>query len=205
MTSIEEQRRLLLERMKATGGGRPPLERRKRRRTSLPPTRKQPAWLARFKRFLPAIPFVLILLAVLMYSPPLNNDVPPYLIGTWRSSTPGYEDRFLLFTQHSVVFGTGGYSGDVYGVYEVKTEPVENDAPAGSSKQELFSIRYRGMDKLQYNLFFYYDPPPVGTITFKNQKRLIWTKESAESTGSKERAESTGSKGSKASKASKGE
>lgn len=126
-----------------------------------------------------------------MYAPPLNNEVPPYLIGTWRSSTPGYEDRFLLFTQHSVVFGTGGYSGDVYGVYEVKTEPAEDGAPAGSSKRELFSIRYRGMDKFQSDLLFYYDPPPVDTITFKNQERLTWEKESKES------KESKGSKGSK--------
>lgn len=171
--------------MKATREGRPPLERRKRRRTSLPPTRKRLVLPARFKRFLPAIPFLLILLAIMMYSPPLNNEVPPYLIGTWRSSTPGYEDRFLLFTQHSVVFGTGGYSGDVYGIYEIKTDPVEDGASAGSSKRELFSIQYRGMDKLQSDLLFYYDPPPAGTITFKNQERLTWKKESNESKGGK--------------------
>lgn len=137
-----------------------------------------------------------------MYSPPLSNEVPPYLIGTWRSSTPGYEDRFLLFTQHSVVFGTGGYSGDVYGIYEVRMDSVEDGALPGSSKRELFSIRHRGIDKFQSDLLFYYDPPPVDTITFKNQERLTWKKESAESTGSKG---NTGSRESKVNKAARGD
>jgi hypothetical protein len=178
MPSIEEQRRLLLERMNASGEDRPPpAARRTRKRAGLPPAQKKRTLLARFERFFPVIPFLLILIAVIVYAPPLNNELPPYLIGLWRSSTPGYEDRYMLFTQHSVVFGTGGFSGDVNVIYEVQASPVEAGAPAPSVGRELFTIRYLDAEKSKSDLQFYYDPPPAGVITFKNQEHLKWTKE----------------------------
>ena len=181
MPSIEEQRQLLLERMTAAGTGRPPLERRRRRRTSLPPPKKSWSLPPKVQQYLPYAVIFLVILAPILHNPPRNNDVPAYLIGTWKSGTPGYEDRFMLFTQHSVVFGTGGYAGDVYVVDEIEISPFAEDAPGGANKRELFTIRYMRADKLKISLSFYYDPPPLGVITFKNQENLKWTKKGAES------------------------
>lgn len=181
MTSIEDQRRLLLERMKATGEGRPPLERRRRRRASLPPPKKRWSLPPKVKQYLPYVVAFLVILAPLLHNPPRNNNVPPYLIGAWKSDTPGYEDRYMMFTQHSVVFGTGGYSGEVYVVDEVQTSPAAEGAPGGSSKRELFTIRYMKVDRLKFELSFYYDPPPLGIIAFKNQEELKWTRKGTES------------------------
>lgn len=97
-----------------------------------------------------------------------------------------------MFTPHSVVFGTGGYSGDVNVVYEVHMSPEDEDTPDGSNTRELFTIRYTNVDKLMHDLSFYYDPPPKGTITFKHQKHLTWTKESKENKESKGSKESKG-------------
>ena len=181
MASIEEQRRLLLERMTVAGTGRPSLERRRRRRTSLPPPKKSWSLPPKVRQYIPYAVIFLVILAPLLHNPPRNNTVPPYLIGTWKSGTPGYEDRFMLFTQHSVVFGTGGYAGDVYVVDEVETSPASEDAAVGANERELFTIHYMKADKLKLELSFYYDPPPLGVITFKNQENLKWTKKGAES------------------------
>lgn len=181
MTSIADQRRLLLERIKATGEGRPPLERRRRRRTGLPPVKKGWTLPPKVKQYLPYVVIIMVILAPLLHDPPRNNTVPPYLLGAWKSDTPGYKDRFMIFTEHSVVFGTGGLSGEVYAVDEVETSPVTVGAPGSSDKRELFTIRYMRMDKLKMDLWFYYDPPPRGIITFKNQEQLKWTRKGTES------------------------
>jgi hypothetical protein len=181
MTSIEEQRQLLLERMEATRGGRPPLERRRRKRAGPVATKSKWTIPPKVKQYIPYAVIFLVILAPILHNPPRNNDVPAYLIGAWKSGTPGYEDRFMLFTQHSVVFGTGGYAGDVYVVDEIEISPVAEDAPGGANKRELFTIRYMRADKLKISLSFYYDPPPLGVITFKNQENLKWTKKGAES------------------------
>lgn len=178
MTTFEEQRRLLLERMKATEEGRPPLERRRRRRAGLPPAKKGWTLPPKVKQYLPYVVVFLVILAPLLHNPPRNNNVPPYLIGAWRTTTPGYEDRYLQFANRNVIFGTGRFGGEAYMIAEIKSTPVDEGTADGSSKSKrmLFTIRYMKMDKEEYELSFYYDPPPAQVITFKNQEKLTWTK-----------------------------
>ena len=117
-----------------------------------------------------------MILAPLLHNPPRANDVPPYLVGLWRTDTPGYEDRYLQFTPRNVIFGTGGYEGESYIVAEVEVSPVDEGPQGGAGGRSLLTFRYMKADKLEYSLSFYYEPKPTETITFKNQETLKWTR-----------------------------
>lgn len=196
MATLEEQRRILLERMKAAGGSRavrdetadlsggsPAPSVRARRRAGSAPAKKKKKWRVppKVRQYLPYAVIAFAILTPLLHHPPRNNEVPPYLRGTWHSNTPGYEDRYLLFVERNLAFGTGGYDGEAYLIAEVQAEPVGETGPDGKSKKTLLTIRYMKPDKLEYALSFYYEPEPVETITFKNQDNLVWTKKGPES------------------------
>lgn len=133
------------------------------------------------KLYFPYAAIFLAILAPLLYNPPRSNQVPPYLIGVWESTTPGYEDRYLMFSERNVAFGTGRYEGDSYIVAETETSSVDDGVQANAGKRIFFKIRYMKPDRLEYDLAFYYDPPPAELITFKNQEDLKWTKKGRES------------------------
>lgn len=128
-------------------------------------------------RRIPLIFFLLVPLVLIGCEGPKNNTVPHYLIGTWRSQAPGYTDRFLHFTQHGVMFGTGGDSGEAFPVSEVQEFTVTDVASARYKNSVLFTIHYITNERQEYLLSFYYDPAPEGAITFKNQEQVRWTKE----------------------------
>jgi hypothetical protein len=154
---------------------------RKRTRATTPPPKKGWTLPPKVKQYLPYAVVFLAILTPLLHNPPRNNEVPPYLIGVWRSNTPGYEDRYFQFARRNLVFGTGGIEGEAYMVAEVQSSPVDEGAQGGASKRMLVTIRYMKTDKLEYELSFYYDPEPAGLITFKNQEHLKWTKKGRDS------------------------
>jgi hypothetical protein len=155
---------------------------RKRTRAAAPPPKTGWTLPPKVRQYLPYVVVFLAILTPLLHNPPRNNEVPPYLIGVWRSSTPGYEDRYLQFAQRNVIFGTGGIEGESYLVAEVQSSPAEEGAKdeAAKSKRMLFTIRYMKTDKLEYDLTFYYDPPPAEVITFKHQEKLTWRKKGSD-------------------------
>lgn len=157
-------------------GSRPPAG--ARRRAGRPPAKKRWRIPPKVRLYFPYVVAFLVILSPLLYNPPRNNQVPPYLIGAWETNAPGYEDRYLLFANRNVAFGTGRYEGESYIVAEVQASPVDNGAEYGASKSEkmLITIRYMKPDKLEYGLTFYYDPPPGEVISFKYQEKLKWTK-----------------------------
>lgn len=194
MTSIDEQRKLLLERMKAAGGGwtvpeelgapsksQPSVERRSRKRGKTAPAKKKWTLPPKVRLYLPYVLIFLAILTPLLHNPPRNNEVPSSLFGTWKTKAPGYEDRYILFVEHNIAFGTGGFEGEAYIVSEVQSYPVNEGEEGSASKKTLYSIKYMKSDKLEYELSFYYEPEPVETITFKNQEHLRWTKKGRDS------------------------
>ena len=154
----------------------PSAARRKRAREAAAQAKKKWSIPPNVRQYLPYVAAFLVILAPLLHNPPRDNDVPPYLVGLWRTDTPGYEDRYLQFTPRNVIFGTGGYEGESYIVAEVEVSPVDEGPQGGASGRSLLTLRYMKAEKLEYNLSFYYEPKPVETITFKNQKKLKWTK-----------------------------
>jgi len=194
MPSIEEQRKLLLERMKAAGGGwvrpegpgdrsqsQPPVERRSRKRGKAAPAKKKWTLPPQVRQYLPYVVIFLVILAPILHNPPRHNQVPSNLIGMWKTKAPGYQDRYILFVERNIAFGTGGFDGEAYIVAEVQSSPVDDGAEGGASKKTLYKISYMKSDKLEYELSFYYEPEPVETITFKNQEHLKWTKKGRDS------------------------
>lgn len=128
------------------------------------------------RTYLPYAVALLVILAPLLHNPPRNNHVPPYLLGVWETDTAGYEDRYLMFAERNVAFGTGEFEGESYLVAEVQASSEGDSAQAKAGERTLFTIRYMKPDMREYSLTFYYDPPPGEVITFKNQKKLKWTK-----------------------------
>lgn len=153
----------------------------KRRRGGVPAPKKRWSLPPKVKQYLPYIVIALAILTPLLHNPPRNNTVPPYLVGKWKSSTPGYEDRYLLFVERNLAFGTGGFDGEAFIISEVETSPEGEDVPGNMNNRTLVKIRYMKTDKLEYTLSFYYQEKPVETITFKNQDNLKWTKKGADS------------------------
>ncbi len=156
---------------------------RKRTRAASPPPKKGWTLPPKVKQYLPYVVVFLAILTPLLHNPPRNNEIPSDLIGVWRSTTPGYEDRYFQFSRRNLVFGTGGIEGEAYLVAEVQSSPVGEGEEGGASKSKrlLFTIRYMKTDKLEYELLFYYDPEPTELITFKNQEHLKWTKKGRDS------------------------
>jgi hypothetical protein len=154
---------------------------RRRPRTAVPPPKKGWTLPPKVRQYLPYTIVFLLLIAPLLHNPPRNNEVPPYLIGVWRSSTPGYEDRYFQFAPRNLIFGTGGIEGESYMIAEVQSSPVDEGAQGDAGKRMLFTIRYMKTDKLEYELSFFYDPAPAELITFKHQEKLTWRKKGPDS------------------------
>jgi len=152
-----------------------------RRRAGVPKTKKRWRIPPRVRQVLPYVVAFLAILAPLLHNPPRNNRVAPFLIGVWETTTPGYEDRYLMFAERNLAFGTGRYEGESYIVAETQASSMDDGAQGEGGKRILFTIRYMKPDKLEYDLSFYYDPPPADVITFKNQENLKWTKKGRKS------------------------
>ena len=99
-----------------------------------------------------------------------RGAVPEDLIGVWETTDPDYADRPFEIKTDEVIFGTGEESFDTYPITKIKIEkdPVE--------QKTLYIICYKNIAGQEYKFSFYYDPANQGTIRFKNQKEMVWTK-----------------------------
>jgi hypothetical protein len=96
--------------------------------------------------------------------------VPEDLIGVWETTAPAYADRFFEIKTDDVIYGTGEGKFDTYPITKIKTE--EDPKESGT----LYVICYKNIEGQEYKFSFYYDPANQGTIRFKNQKEMVWTK-----------------------------
>jgi hypothetical protein len=96
--------------------------------------------------------------------------VPDDLIGVWETTTPSYADRPFEITADELIFGTGEGKFDTYPITKTKIEkdPIE--------QKTLYIICYKNIEGQEYKFSFYHDPANQGTIRFKNQKEMVWTK-----------------------------
>lgn len=83
---------------------------------------------------------------------------------------PTYADRFFEIKTDEVIFGTGEEKFDTYPITKIKIE--KNREEHGT----LYIICYKNTAGQEYKFSFYYDPANQGTIRFKNQKEMVWTK-----------------------------
>jgi len=96
--------------------------------------------------------------------------VPGDVIGVWETTSADYADRFFEITTGEVIFGTGENTFDTYPISKIKTEKDLTE------HKNLYIICYKNTAGQEYKFSFYYDPANQGTIRFKNQKEMVWTK-----------------------------
>jgi hypothetical protein len=96
--------------------------------------------------------------------------VPDELIGVWETTTPSYADRPFEIKTDEIIFGTGEEKFDTYPIKKIK---IEKDL---KEQKAYYIIYYKNVEGQEYKFSFYYDPANQGTIRFKNQKEMVWTK-----------------------------
>jgi len=115
-----------------------------------------------------AVFVILILVFVRGCGSRARNTVPDELVGVWKTSTPGYTDRYLELRKQMVIFGMGSSSISINPI--VKMEEVRKE------NTDLYVIQYVGDGNKTYSLAFYYSPSNGGRIRLKNQIQIEWIK-----------------------------
>ncbi len=110
---------------------------------------------------------LLIFLAAWVWRTP-RQQVPKELVGEWHTTDPRYADRTFGLDNVCVTFTTGGGSVSTGFIKEVK------QVPEGS--RILYTISYT-LDDAPNVVSFYYDPIRGKVIRFKNQEKIVWTKD----------------------------
>jgi hypothetical protein len=100
-----------------------------------------------------------------------KTAVPGDLIGVWKTTAPTYVDRFFEIKTDGIIFGTGEGNFDTYAITRIE---IEKDR---EQEGTLYTICYKNPTGQEYKFSFYYDPANQGTIRFKNQQEMVWTKE----------------------------
>ena len=99
-----------------------------------------------------------------------KTPVPENLLGVWRTAAPTYADRFFEIKTNEIIFGTGEEKFDTYPITKIK---IEKDP---KEQGTLYIICYQNVERQEYKFSFYYDQTNQGTIRFKNQKKMVWSK-----------------------------
>ncbi len=98
-----------------------------------------------------------------------NSTVPEKLLGVWKTPHSKYADRFFEIKNDALIFGQGGEKIELHALADIHE--------TWEGKSILYTISHLNHEGQRYTFAFYYDPTDGGTIRFKNQKQIIWTKE----------------------------
>jgi hypothetical protein len=116
---------------------------------------------------------LIFLLALSPFQCGKKATVPEDLIGVWKTTAAPYDDRFFEIKADEVIFGTGEGNFDTYAITKIKTEKDPRE------QATLYTLCYKTIERREYRFSFYYDPANHGSIRFKNQQEMVWTKEKA--------------------------
>jgi hypothetical protein len=93
--------------------------------------------------------------------------VPQHLIGEWKTSAPGYADRYMKFTKDTLTYGIGDGEEISHWIYKIGSEQ--------SGQRIVYTFYYREAEGDKTILSFTYMPDAGGTIQLKNDNK-IWEK-----------------------------
>jgi hypothetical protein len=99
------------------------------------------------------------------------KTAPDDLIGVWKTSDPKYEDRFFEVDRSTITFGKGGGDSDTHSITSIEIE--KGDEARGN----LYTIAYKDKEGQKFTFLIYYNPANQGTIRFKNQDQIEWTRQ----------------------------
>jgi hypothetical protein len=95
---------------------------------------------------------------------------PNELVGVWKTSDQKYVDRFFVIDLDTITFGTGEKNFEIYSIKKLKKKVSPKEGGI------LYTIYYEEGGAV-YTFAFFYTPAKGGTISLKNQRGIIWTKE----------------------------
>lgn len=98
-----------------------------------------------------------------------KETVPDYLNGIWISAAPAYHERYLEISDVSLIFATGPATVTEYFITNLTT--------AAQGKEILFTFDCKDLENTTYQFLLTYQPDNGGTLSFKNQPQVKWTKE----------------------------
>ena len=99
--------------------------------------------------------------------------VPQHLIGVWETPAPKYADRYMKFTEHTLIYGIG--EGEEIS-HEI--EKIDMEQAGGGT---LYTFHYRDSEGEKWTLTFTYSPD-TRTIQMKNSNE-IWEQSKSGGTG----------------------
>lgn len=114
-----------------------------------------------------AILSVLVVISV-FYVTRRSSNVPPELIGVWKTTSPEYTDRFLEIQEVTISFGTGDAKELTGFIKDIQAIP-END-------RIMYTITYSSNGQDQ-KVSFSFAPNEHNTLRFKNQENVVWSRE----------------------------
>jgi len=98
-----------------------------------------------------------------------NGTVSEKILGVWKTSHSKYADRFFEIKNDALIFGQGGEKIELHALADI--------SESREGKLFFYAISHINHHGQRYTFAFYYDPDDGGTMRFKNQRRIIWTKE----------------------------
>ncbi|MCS6318892.1 MAG: hypothetical protein H8K05_14190 [Nitrospira sp.] len=98
---------------------------------------------------------------------------PSYLLGVWQTKAEGYTDQEMFIDEHRIGFGASADTADRYVITQIEERR--------EGAKRLFVVSYQGADRTKFRLAFFYNPSGDGTIVYKNQDHLVWTRRAAAS------------------------
>jgi hypothetical protein len=110
----------------------------------------------------------ILLAGLVFYVRKQRTEMPRELVGVWKTEDPKYADRFFEIGLVSISFGTGGateYTGFIRRVDSVS-----------DNGEVWYTIEYTVNDQ-QNTLIFSYAPAAGNTIRFRNQDKIVWSKQ----------------------------
>lgn len=112
-----------------------------------------------------------IFLLVLIFVVACGREVivPESLTGEWRTSAPGYADRYIRFTINRLIYGTEDGGEISHMINKIKSEQIDH--------KTVYTFYYKDEEGDKTFLSFTYSSDAGGTIQLKNYKiDIIWKK-----------------------------
>lgn len=95
--------------------------------------------------------------------------VPESLTGEWRTSAPGYDDRYIIFTTNRLIYGIGDGGETSHPIKKIDIEQLGH--------RTAYTFHYIDAEGDKTFLSFTYSSDAGGTIQLKNDKNdKIWKK-----------------------------
>ena len=93
--------------------------------------------------------------------------VPQHLMGEWKTSAPGYEDRYLKINEHIIIYGIGDG--------EEVSHTIDKIGKKQDGGKTIYTFYYRDTEGEKATLTVIYRPASGGTLQIKNSDH-IWEK-----------------------------